>query len=86
VALPRISAPGRSASARTPRRTRAFCERTHATLVPDLLSIGWDMAPCPEGPVLVEADVFAGSFEVRQLADSHGLTTREVLRCLAAGA
>jgi hypothetical protein len=61
---------------------RALCQRAHALLAPDVLSIGWDVALCPEGPVLVEANVFAGSFEVRQLADSYGRTTREVLRRL----
>jgi len=61
---------------------RALCERAHAQLAPDVLSIGWDVALRPEGPVLMEANVFAGSFEVRQLADSYGRTTREVLRRL----
>ncbi len=63
---------------------RALCERAHALLAPDVLSIGWDVALRPEGPILVEANVFAGSFEVRQLADSYGRTTREVLRRLRA--
>jgi hypothetical protein len=61
---------------------RALCQRAHALLAPDILSIGWDIALRRAGPILVEANVFAGSFEVRQLADSYGRTTREVLRRL----
>lgn len=59
---------------------RALCERAHEDLAPELLSLGWDVALCEHGPVLVKCNVFAGSFEVQQFHDSFGRTTREILR------
>ena len=82
-------APGASrdlAGARLPGfdAAKALCRRAHEALASDLLSIGWDIALRPEGPILVECNVFAGSFEVQQLDDSFGRTTREILRRLRA--
>lgn len=48
----------------------ALCERAHAELGPDLVSIGWDVAITPHGPVFVEANVFAGSLEVFTFSDA----------------
>ncbi len=65
------------------REAVALCRDAHARLAPDLISIGWDIALTPAGPVLVECNVFAGSFEMRRFHDSFAITRAAVLAHLA---
>jgi hypothetical protein len=60
----------------------ALCERAHQELTPDVVSIGWDVALTDAGPVLIECNVFAGTFELFRLHDSFHRTNRTILRLL----
>ena len=65
------------------REAVALCRDAHARLAPDLVSIGWDIALAAAGPVLVECNVFAGSFELRRFHDSFAVTQAAVRAHLA---
>lgn len=54
-------------------------KRAHQTIAPSLISIGWDVALTDGGPVLVEANVYAGSYEILQFNDSYELGNRAIL-------
>ena len=52
-------------------RVMALCTR-NATMFPGLTMQAWDIAVCPEGPVVIEANV-GGDFNLPQLATGAGL-------------
>ena len=64
-------------------RVTALCMRT-ASLFPGLTMQAWDIAVCPEGPIVIEANV-GGDFNLPQLAAGAGLLDERFERFLREG-
>lgn len=54
-------------------------KNAHSLIAPNILSIGWDIALTDEGPVIVEANVFAGSYEVLSFNNSYSIGNQAIL-------
>lgn len=54
-------------------------KKAHSLIAPNILSIGWDIALTDDGPVIVEANVFAGSYEVLSFNNSYSIGNQAIL-------
>lgn len=57
-------------------------KNAHSVIAPDILSIGWDIALTDEGPLLIEANIFAGSREVLNYNNSYSIGNQSILERL----
>ncbi|HLP92819.1 MAG TPA: sugar-transfer associated ATP-grasp domain-containing protein [Saprospiraceae bacterium] len=56
-----------------------LAKKAHKKIAPSLISIGWDIALTDTGPLLIEANVFAGSYEILQMNQSYKISTDAIL-------
>ena len=60
----------------------ALCHKAHRQLAPDVLCVGWDVALTEAGPMLVEANLYSGSFQQRHSFGAFHRTNQAILALL----
>ncbi len=80
---PGAQAPFRGARVPGFDEAAALCRKAHWRLAPDVLCVGWDVALTEEGPMLVEANLYSGSFQKRHYDGAFHRTNRAILALLA---